>query len=53
MNPRFALCYVINYVNEFEKRWLPHTFINTDFNYLKYCILERKTDAWMQLVKIL
>ena len=28
-------------------------FRNTDFNYLKYCNLRRKTDACMKLARIL
>ena len=41
------------YVTGFKKNHLPHTIINIDFNYLKCCILEKKTDACMQFTMIL
>ena len=37
----------------FEKTWLPHTFRNILFNYLKYCNWERKTGACMKFATIL
>ena len=41
------------FVTGFEKTQLPHTFRNTEFNYLKYYNSRREADACMKFAMIL